>query len=132
MEHVFNIFEMHSLISARKRKKMEIFDRPQIRQLIQHKNFTQEMTPVKTDAWLSFESVTKNFLGNTKVGNYVHLINDMLAKLKKLTVQMSIRTTSCFSIWIDFFHLDIYFLNFHCLSQVTPRDEEFLNVYFID
>ena len=61
------------------------------------------MTPVKTDAWLSFESVTKNFLGNTKVGNYVHLINDMLAKLKKLTVQMSIR------IHFLFFHLDRFF-----------------------
>ena len=84
------------------------------------------MTPVKTDAWLSFESVTKNFLGNTKVGNYVHLLNDMLAKLEKLTVQMSIK------IHFLFFHLDIYFLNFHCLPQVTPRDEEFLNVYFVD
>ena len=44
---------------SEEKKKMEIFDGPQIRQLIQDKRFAQSMTPVKRDAWLSFASVTK-------------------------------------------------------------------------
>ena len=65
---------------------MEIFDGPQIRQLIQGKKFAQSMALVERDAWLSFVSVTKNFLGNTKADNYVHLVNDMLEKFKRLNV----------------------------------------------
>ena len=87
---------MHSLVSARK-KKMGIFEGPQIRQLIQDKNFAQSMTPVERDAWLSFVSVTKNFLGKTKIENYVHLVNDMPEKFHRLNVHMSIKIHFLFS-----------------------------------
>ena len=59
---------------------MEIFDGPQIRQLIEDKNFPQSITPVERHAWLSFVSFNKNFLGNIKADNYVDLVNDMLEK----------------------------------------------------
>ena len=42
-------------------------------------------------------SVTKNFLGNTKAENYVHLVNDMLKKFKRLNVHMSIKIHFLFS-----------------------------------
>ena len=74
---------------------MLIFDGPQIRQLIQNKNFAQSMTPVERDTWLSFVSVK-----NTKAGNYVHLINDMLEKFKRSNIQMSVK------IHFLFYHLD--------------------------
>ena len=91
MEHVFNIFQMHSLVSVRKRKKMGIFDGQQIPQLIRDKNFAQSVTPVERDAWLSSVSLTKNFLGNTEADNYVHLVNDILEKFKRLNVHMSFK-----------------------------------------
>ena len=79
------------------KKKMVIFDRSQICQLIQDKNFAQSMTPAERDAWLSFVSVSKNFLGSTKSDNYVHLVNDMLKKFKRLNVHMSIKIPFLFS-----------------------------------
>ena len=48
-------------------------------------------SPIERDAWESFVSVTKNFRGNTKSSNYVYLVNDMLEKLEKLNINMSIK-----------------------------------------
>lgn len=76
---------------------MGIFDGPQIRKLIRDENFTQSMTPIERDAWESFVLVTKNFLGNTKANNYVYLVNDMLEKLEKLNINMSIKVHFLFS-----------------------------------
>ena len=90
---------------------MRIFDEPQIRQLIQDKNFAQSMTPVERDAWLSFVSVTKNYLGNTKADNYVNLVNDMLEKFKRLNVHMSIKIHFLFS------HMDRFPENLGAVSD---------------
>ena len=90
---------------------MEIFEGPQIHQLIQDRNFAQSMTPVERDAWLAFVSVTKNFLGNTKADNYVHLVNDMLEKFKRLNVHMSIKIHFLFS------HLDRFPENLGAVSD---------------
>ena len=79
-------------------EEKKISDGPQIRQLIQDKNFTQSLAPVKRDAWLSFMSVTKNFLSNTKADNCVHLVNDMLGKFKKLNIHVSIKIPFVFPI----------------------------------
>ena len=73
------------------------------------------MTPVERDVWLSFVSVTKNFPGNTKVDDYVHLINDMLEKFKRLNVHMSIKIHFLFS------HLDRFPEN---LGAVSDEQEE--------
>ena len=42
------------------------------------------MTPAERDAWLSYLLVTKSFLGKTKADNYLHLVNYMLEKFKRL------------------------------------------------
>ena len=76
---------------------MAIFSGLQIRQLIQDKNFAQSMIPIERHAWLSFVSMTKNFLGNTKGDNYVHVVNDMLEKVKRLNLHMSIKIHFLFS-----------------------------------
>ena len=68
---------------------MGISDGPQIRQLIQDKNFAQSLAPVKRDAWLSFASVNDNC---------VHLVNDMLGKFKKLNIHVSIKIPFVFPI----------------------------------
>ena len=71
------------------------------------------MTTVERDAWLSFVSVTKNFLSNKKADNYVHLVNDMLEKFKRLNVDMSIKIHFLFS------HLDRFLENLG-----TVRDDQ--------
>ena len=96
---------------SEKKKKIWIFDGPLIRQLIQDKNFAQSMTPVERDIWLSFVLATKNFLGNTKASNYVHLVNDTLEKCKRLNVHMSIKMHFLFS------HLDRFSENLRAVSD---------------
>ena len=95
---------------SEKKKKMGNFDGPQIRQLNQDENFAQSLTLVERDAWLSFVSVTKNFLGNTKADNYVHLANDILEKCKRQNVHMSIK------IYFLFSHLDRFPENLGAVS----------------
>ena len=94
---MFSIYFRCTLWFQRGKEKMGIFEGPQIRQLIQDKNFAQLMTPVERDAWLSFVSVTKNSLGKTKTENYVHLVNDMPEKFHRLNVHRSIKIHFLFS-----------------------------------
>ena len=44
--------------------KAGIFDGPQIRKLINDKEFTNTMNILEKNAWLSFIDLIKNFLGN--------------------------------------------------------------------
>ena len=93
------------------KKKMRTFNELQARQLIQDKTFAQSVTPAEGNAWLSFVSVTKNSLGNTKADNHVHLINNMLEKFKKLNVHISVEIHFLFS------HLDRFPENLGVVSD---------------
>ena len=92
---------------SKEKKKMGVSDGPQIKD----KNFSQSMAPVERDAWLSFVSVTKNFLGNMKAANYVHLVMDILEKFKSLNDQMIIKIHFLFS------HLDKFSKNLGAASD---------------
>ena len=96
---------------SEEKKKKRTFNEPQTRQLIQDQTFAQSVRPVEGNACLSFVSVTKNFLGSTKADNYVHLINNMLEKFKKLNVHMSIKIHFLFS------HLDRFPENLGVVSD---------------
>ena len=50
--------------------KEGIFIGPQIRELMQEKQFNEDMDETERNAWLSFKSIFKDFLGNHKAGNY--------------------------------------------------------------
>lgn len=50
--------------------KEGVFDGPEIRKLIRDENFVYSMTTVEKNAWLSFKSIVKDFLGNKKSSNY--------------------------------------------------------------
>ena len=50
--------------------KQDIFNGPQIRQLINDSEFVNSMTELEFSAWNSFVLVVKNFLGNFKTENY--------------------------------------------------------------
>lgn len=68
-----------------------IFDGPQIRKLINDKQFLQNMTRIESNAWKSFVLVIQNFLGNHKSQNYVILVETMLQNFNKLGCNMSIK-----------------------------------------
>ena len=55
--------------------------------------------------------VTKDFLGNTKAENFVDIVNDMLEKLRKLNINMSIKIHYLFS------HLETFPENLGAVSD---------------
>jgi len=58
--------------------KAGVFDGPQSRQLIKDEQFTDTMSVLEKNAWLSFKDVVKNFLGNTRASNYTEIVQKLL------------------------------------------------------
>ena len=84
-----------------KKIKAGVFDGPQIRTLVRDQAFVQAMNDKEKAAWLSFEDVMKNFLGNNKkTGNLEDLVGNMLSAFRHLGCKMSIKVHFLFS------HLD--------------------------
>jgi len=50
--------------------KEGIFIGPQIRELMQDKEFIEDLNETERKAWLSFKRICKEFLGNHKAVNY--------------------------------------------------------------
>ena len=55
-----------------------IFDGPDIRKLVKDSNFITSMNELESKTWRSFAAVTKNFLGNKRLHDYVSLVQSML------------------------------------------------------
>ena len=58
--------------------KEGIFIGPQIRELMQDKQFDEDLNETERNAWLSFERICKDFLGNHKAANYQDVVQDLL------------------------------------------------------
>ena len=98
--------------------KADIFDGPQIRQLMGDQKFCDSMNEMELAAWLSFVEVVMNFLGNHRADNYKETVNNMLGNFRVLGINMSIHS-----------HLDQFPVNLgdvsdeqgerfhHCLSD---------------
>ena len=91
--------------------KAGVFDGPQIQKIMKDPGFVESMTVVEWAAGISFSLVVKNFLGNTKAGNYKELVEDMLFNIQNLGVKMSIKVYHLFC------HLDRFPENFADLSK---------------
>jgi len=76
--------------------KAGVFDGPQIRTLVRDQAFVQAMNDKKA-AWLSFEDVIKNFLGNKNAKNHKDLVGNMLSAFYDLGCKMSIKVHFLFS-----------------------------------
>jgi len=50
--------------------KEGIFIGPKIRELVQDKQFDEEVNETERIVWLSFKRICKDFLGNQKAANY--------------------------------------------------------------
>ena len=80
--------------------KEGIFVGPQVRELMQDKPFDEGLNETERNAWLSFKSICRDFLGNHKAANYQDVVQDLLSSYKAMGCNMSLK--------IDFLesHLD--------------------------
>ena len=91
--------------------KEGIFVGPDIRQLMNDKNFESTLSVEELTAWKSFTLVVTNFLGNIKAENYRELVDNMLEAYKKLGCNMSLKIHLMHS------HLDFFPQNLGAVSD---------------
>ena len=80
--------------------KAGLFDGLQIRTHVHDQGFVQKRNAKEKAAWLAYEDVIKNFLGNKMTQNYEILVSEMLFAFRNLGCKMSIKVHFLFS------HLD--------------------------
>ena len=54
-----------------------IFVRPQIRELMQDKQFDEDLNETERNAWLSLRRIYKDFLGNHTAAKYQDVVQDL-------------------------------------------------------
>ena len=68
-----------------------IFIGPQIRELMQDKQFDEDPNETERNAWLSFKRICKDFLGNHKAANYQDVVQDLLTSHKAVGCNMILK-----------------------------------------
>ena len=71
--------------------KEVIFIGPQTRELIQDKQFDEDLNETERNAWLSFKRICKDFLGNHKAENYQDVVQDLLTSYKAVGCNLSLK-----------------------------------------
>jgi len=82
--------------------KEGIFIGPQIRKLMQDKQFDEDLNETERNTWLSFKRICKDFLGNHKAANYQDVVQDLLTSYKAIGCNMSLKIHFLES-YLDFF-----------------------------
>ena len=71
--------------------KEGIFIGPQMRELMQDRQFDEGLNETERNAWLSFKRICKDFLGNHKAANYQDVVQDLLTLYKAMGCNMSLK-----------------------------------------
>ena len=71
--------------------KEGIFIGPQIGELMQDKQFDEDLNETERNAWLSFKRICKDFLGNHKAANYQDVVQDLMNAHKAKGCNMSLQ-----------------------------------------
>jgi len=71
--------------------KEGIFIGPQIRELMQDKQFDEELNETERNAWLSFKRICKDFLGNHKAANYQNFVQGLLTSYRAMGCNMNLK-----------------------------------------
>ena len=82
--------------------KTDIFDDPQIRELMKDPMFDKALSKAELSAWQLLKSVVTNFLGNHWSAEYKKEIEELLKSFHQLKAQMSIKLHFLLSHW-DYF-----------------------------
>ena len=64
---------------------------PQIRELMQDKQFDEDLHETERNTWLSFKRICKDSLGNHKAANYQDVVQDLLTSYKAVGCNMSLK-----------------------------------------
>lgn len=91
--------------------KAGVFVGPDIRELMKDSEFVATMTTIEQNAWCSFVSVVKNFLGNQKSDDYVQLVENLICCYEALGCRMSVKLHFLAS------HLDYFPSNLGAYSE---------------
>ena len=86
-EYVRNKFQSVSEVKI----KEGICIGPHIRELMQDKQFDEDLNKTERSAWLSFKRICKDFLGNHKAANYQDVVQDLLTSYKAMGCNMSLK-----------------------------------------
>ena len=68
-----------------------VFIGPQIRELMQDKQFDEGLNETGRNAWFYFKRICKEFLGNHKAVNYQEVVQDLLTSYKAMGCNMSLK-----------------------------------------
>jgi len=71
--------------------KEGLFIGPQIRELMQDKQFDEDLNETERNAWLSFKRIRKECLGNHKTANYQDVVQVMLTSYNVMGCIMSLK-----------------------------------------
>jgi len=71
--------------------KEGIFIGPQIRELIQDKQFGDDLNKTERNAWLSFKRICEDFLGNHKAANYQDVVQGLLTSYKAIGCNLNLK-----------------------------------------
>jgi len=103
--------------------KEGIFIGPQIRELMQYKQFDEDQNETERSAWLSFRRICKDFLGNQKAANYQDVVQDLLTSYKGMGCNMSLKIHFLES------HLDIFSPQKISAKSVTNTVTDFTKTF---
>ena len=88
-----------------------IFIGPQIRELMEDKQFDEDLNETEGNAWLSFKRICKDVLVNHKAANYQDVVQDLLTSYKAMGCNMSLKIHFLES------HLDFFLENIGEISD---------------
>lgn len=71
--------------------KEGVFDGSQIRKMFRDSNYINQMNKLEKAAWLSFQSVVKNFLGNRKSPEYKDIVASLIKNYENLGCLMNLK-----------------------------------------
>jgi hypothetical protein len=91
--------------------KEEIFDGPQIKQLLEDHDFSTKLNATERRAWEASESVCRNILGNKEVDNYSGILQELISSHSAMGCNMSLKLRFLHS------HLDTFPENMEALSD---------------
>nr|XP_022900293.1 uncharacterized protein LOC111413523 [Onthophagus taurus] len=97
--------------------KEGIFFGPQIRKLINDKEFMSTLTTKEATAWISFNQTVHGFLGNHKDGNYREIISNLLHNYDAINANMSLK--------IHFLHSHLDFFPSNLGAESDEQGERF-------
>ena len=77
---------------------------PQIREMMQDKQFYEDLNETERNARLSFKRICKDFLRNHKAANYQDVVQDLLTSYKAMGCNMNLKIHFLES-HLDFFRI---------------------------